>query len=58
MITKQELLELLEDAEDDEQITFVIDSKYYTNVIEKVRVIDREQRSDWLIHKTYIDLSK
>ena len=57
-ITKQELLKLLEDTEDDKQVIFVTDSKYYTNIIEKVRVIDREQRSDWLVHKTYIDLSK
>lgn len=43
---------------DDEQVIFVIDSKDYTNIVEKVRVIDREQQSDWLVHKTYIDLNK
>lgn len=57
-MTKKELLEALEDITEDETVTFVVNSVAYTTISETVKVIDRDQRSDFLEYKLYIDLDK
>lgn len=57
-MTKKELLKALEDITEDETVTFVVNSVTYTAISETVIVINRDQRSDFLEYKLYIDLDK